>query len=48
MQMKIIYRSVLNQVEDFKYLESYIRSTKRDINMRIVKAWAALNSMNII
>ena len=48
MQMKSICGSVINQVEDFKYLGRYIRSTKRDINIRISKAWAALNSMNII
>ena len=31
----------------FQYLGSYIRSTKRDINTMIAKAWAAVNSMNI-
>ena len=48
MQMKSICGSVINEVEYFKYLGSYIRSTKRDVNIRISKAWAALNSMNII
>ena len=48
MQMKSICESVINQVEDFKYLGSYIRSTKRYFNIRIAKAWAALNSRNII
>ena len=33
-------------VEDFKYLGSYIGSTKRDGNIRIAKAWAAQNNMN--
>ena len=46
--MKSICGSVINQVEDFKYIGSYIRSTKIYVNTRIVKSWAALNSMNII
>ena len=41
MQMKSIGGSVINQVEDLKYLGSYIRSTKRDVNIRIAKDWAA-------
>ena len=48
MQIKSICGSIINEVEDFKYLGSYIRSTKRDVNIRIDKAWAALNSMNTI
>ena len=48
MQMKSICGSVINQVEYFKYLGSYIILTKRDVNIMIAKAWAALNSMNII
>ena len=46
--MKSICGSVINQVEDFKNLGSYIRLTKIDINIRITKSWATLNSMNII
>ena len=42
MQMKSIYGSVINQVEDFKYLESYIRPITIYVNIRISKAWAAL------
>ena len=48
MQMKSICGSIINQVEDFKYIESYIRSTKRYVNIRISKAWSAFNIMNII
>ena len=48
MQMKSVCGSVINQVEDFKYLGGYIRSTKIDVIIRIAKAWTALNSMNII
>ena len=48
MQMKSISGSIINEVDDFKYLGSYIRSTKRYVNIRIAKAWAALNSMNTI
>ena len=47
-QMKSIYVSVINKGEYFKYLGSYIRSTKRDVNIRISKSYAALNRMNII
>ena len=48
MQLKSIRESVIHQVEDFEYLGSYIRSTKRDVNIRIAKAWAASHSMKII
>ena len=48
MQMKSICGSVINQVEDFKYIGNYIRSTKIYVNIRIAKAWAALNSINTI
>ena len=48
MQMKSICGSVINHVEYFKDLGSYIRSTKRYVNIRIAKAWVALDSMNII
>ena len=46
--MKSICGSIINEVEDLKYLISYIRSTKRDVNIRIAKAWVALHSMNTI
>ena len=46
--MKSICGSVINKVEYFKYLGSYIRSTKRYVNIRIANAWAALNSKKII
>ena len=36
---------MIKRVEDFKYLGSYIKSTDRDVNIRIAKAWADLNSM---
>ena len=48
MQMKSICGSVINQVEDFKYIGSYIRSTKIYVNISIAKAWEALIIMNII
>ena len=31
-----------------KYLGSYIGTTEQDVNIRIAKAWAAVNSMNNI
>ena len=48
MQMKSICGSVLNQVEDSKYIGSYIRLTKIYFNIRFTKVWAALNIINII
>ena len=38
----------IKNVDNFKYLGSYIANTENDINTRIAKAWAALNSMNIL
>ena len=38
----------LERVEDFKYLGSYIMSTKQDIKVRKAKAWKALNGMKKI
>ena len=46
--MKSICGSIINQVEYFKYLGSYIRSTKIDVNIRIAIARVALNIKNII
>ena len=36
------------QVEDFKHLGSYIASTEHDVNIRLGKAWDALNEMDKI
>ena len=38
----------IKNVDNFKYLGSYIANTENDINTRIAKAWAALNSMIIL
>jgi len=38
----------LKQVDDFQYLGTYIASTKRDINIRIAKAWSALSRMDVV
>ena len=38
----------IKNTQDFKYLGSFIASTEHDINVRIGKAWAALNQMNNI
>ena len=40
--------NMIKRVEDFKYLVSYIKSTDRYVNIRIAKAWAALNNMQSI
>ena len=41
-------RERIKQVNDFKYLGSYIASTEHDINVRIGKAWSALNQFTNI
>ena len=46
--MESIGVNMIKRVEDFKYLGSYIKSTDRYVNIRITKAWAALNSMQSI
>ena len=38
----------IKNVDNFKYLGSYIANTENDINTRVAKAWAALNSINIL
>jgi hypothetical protein len=38
----------IKQVDDFKYLGSYISSTEHDVNVRLGKAWGALNAMDKI
>ena len=40
--------NIIKQVENFKYLGSYIRSTENDIEIRIAKVWSALNSIHTI
>ena len=43
--MKSKNGNIIKQVENFKYLGSVIGSTEKDIEIRIAKAWSALNSM---
>ena len=38
----------IKKTQDFKYLGSFIASTEHNINVRIGKAWVALNQMNNI
>ena len=35
----------IKQVQGFKYLGTYVASTDHDVNVRIGRAWAALNNM---
>ena len=46
--MEIICGNMIKRVEHYKYLGSYIKSTDRDVNIIIAKAWVALNSMQSI
>ena len=39
---------LLKQVEDFKYLGSWIADSKRDMEVRIKLAWKALNKLDRI
>ena len=39
---------LIKVVTDFKYLGSYIASTERDIEIRLGKAWGALNQLDTI
>ena len=46
--MKSLNGEKIKQVEDFKYLRSYIASTKHDVNIRLGKAWDALDELDKI
>ena len=39
---------IIKQVNDFKYLGSYVVSTDHDVNVSIGQAWSALNIMTSI
>ena len=39
---------LLKLVTKFTYLRSSISSTKKDINMQLVKAWTAINRLSVI
>ena len=45
LHMESIGGNMIKRVEVFKHLGSFIKSTERDINIKIAKVWAALNSM---
>ena len=36
----------LSQVTDFQYLGSWVESTKKDVEVRIAKSWAAFSKLN--
>ena len=46
--MKSLADKNIKQVLDLKYLGSYIASTEHDVNIRLGKAWSALNQMDKI
>ena len=46
--MKSLNGEKVKKVKDFKYLGSYIASTAHDIDVRLGKAWVALNQMDKI
>ena len=46
--MKTLAGDTVKQVLDFIYLGSEVSDTESDVNIRIGKAWAALNKMKTI
>ena len=46
--LKSLKDKIIKQVNDFKYLGSYVASTDHDVTVRIGQAWAALNNMTSI
>ena len=46
--MRSLNGEKIKQVEDFKDLGSYTASTERDVNIRLGKAWDALNELDKI
>ena len=46
--MKSLSGKKIKQVADFKCLGSYIASTEQDVNIRLGKAWGALNQLDKI
>ena len=46
--MKSLNGKKISQVDDFKYLGSYIASTEHDTDIQLKEAWGALNGMNVI
>ena len=46
--IKSLKGKFIKQVNDFKYLGSYVASTDHYVNVRIGQAWAALNNMTSI
>ena len=46
--MKRLSGDKIKQVEDFKYLGSYIASTEHDVHGRLGKVWDALNQLDKI
>ena len=46
--MKSLNSEKIKQVEEFKYLGGYIASTEHDVNIRLGKAWDALNELGKI
>ena len=47
-EIKTLNNRVLKQVDDYKYLGSYVSSSEKDFNVRKGMAWAASNDMHKI
>ena len=46
--MKSLNGDKIKQLEDFKYVISYIATTAQDVNIRLGKAWGAFNQLDKI
>ena len=47
-EIRTLNRTSLKRVNEFVYLGSNISSTERDVDIRIGKAWAALDKLKVI
>ena len=45
--IKLLNGNILKQVDDFKYLGSYISSSKKNFEIRKAQAWVACNKINL-
>ena len=46
--ISMLYGSVLKLVDKFTYIGSSVSSTKTDINLRLAKAWTAIDRLSVI
>ena len=47
-EVKSLNGNILKQVDDFRHLESYISSSKKDFKIRKAKVWVTSNKLHTI